>query len=864
MPQKTPGPRMSLDRIGGAISLPVVTVPAVGSIAEERQQRIGALLQLDVAGLRDQALRNASQANRELREGWEMDAPLAYHSRVVRCAVLQAIKRAFAASSDAVRGQNVISGLEQGTGSHRVYAQALPDWRGMCLRLQDRPLFHIARGSIGRLADALVPDDEHGTVIGVLRKLALRHGRASFDAHSGLSYGNLDVRKRTGMLGTCDVNVAAVLAMIRLEGAEDAAFEPPRDPDETPVASTIASLWEHPHFEEFRKAWMADVEGQLRLEGRVHDAAALLAERLKMYAALPGLKQHESALRTHYKIPAMQARALAGNKFHDVDAAVIDTILARLVDERHLPEAERDAFLREAAQLRETSAAPEGFGKRVAAALQRRDMTYDALTLAIDPRSRRPDEASPVSLVRDSIVHGRVNDVVSMHAVCSLAADTSEEADALLSAFADEYKHRPKVGAKRLTTAHLFMVEGALTPADLPPPFTGAVVPEEEGGDQPRVPDGMVPVILQTMWGKTAQVVERWNDFQAPRTVRAAFADLRTKVGAARLLARVEISNKSTMPRILEGTEIPCLPSLRTVVADGDGLLTHDLLFDWYQSRAALNASNGMGHLASALETLSMADATSPSAYATAKTTSTTLADNTRKSITTVIRGQALSPERFASLVRNLQLEGTPTGMYLHALHASPDIGSALNAWMRALVAADNMGLVRTVLDVRHRLLQPPAVAPSPLDRLRAAMERKRHIHALRSAQPPCPDEPALLSVLRQAPGLRAADLLAWTPDIAGTSTTHVAQRPMRRDAVDDDVVEVAESPADAAYAGMLRRLLDEYVPQEFAPYFDDFVQKINLRAVFDYQWKAKQGDGEKVYAVLSTTVRLRLVREMR
>ncbi len=854
MPAKNSAPRADLERIAPQ-SLPIVTVPlADDAAAKAIHAKVGDLLQLNVDGLVDQPKRNADALNRITREGWETGEVLAYHPRVIRCIALQAMQKCFVAASDAVRGQNVLSGLEKGTGSPRTYAQVIPDWREMATKIDDPLVLTTIDASIGRIADALVDAKEKGTVVGVLRQLALRYGRKMFEALTEMKYGNLDKRATSGQLGTFDTNLAAVLAMLK----HDRQYKGEQKPDQPEPA--LAELWEHPWLTQLRAAWMADTEKKLKAERQARGPAELLAERLKMLAAFPGIKQHEGALRQHYKIPARQARMLAGNDMSGLEFTTVATIIDRLVADKIIPVAVGSSFMQDYQALSEAVVeAPASFSQQVLARLaDAPGMSNEDVTLALNPRERRPDEPSPVSLVVDSIRDARVNDAVSMHAVACLAANTLDDADRLAHAFTAEYKSRPKLATKHLSSPHLFMVEGAIVPADLPAPFNTMDIPMED--PHPTIP-GLSEAILRAVWAKSAKTVERWNDYHGPRTVVDAFARLIEKASAARVLQHVPISKKSTVPRILAGEEVPTLTHLRQVLKDGSAVMTDELHIDWYRSAARISRA-AKPPLASAMDILATSRSTSISAY-TEEVAEASKANNARKTAVMLSNSETVSDDRFATLLSSLNIDAAPHGMYLRALRAHATVSDALNAWCQQLADANRMDLVLAALQARDVVSQPAAPEETPLHALRRAMERKAAIQQALTANSDSSSGNPILVVLSAAPGLTEDDLRQWKPDVQRASAAAVSvPRDTAGSVVRERVTE--ESPADAAYERIYERLELEVCPAEYRPYFDAFAEKNRLRVMFDYQWKNKQGNEQQIFATMKTSVSMQISKAMR
>ncbi|HRH93718.1 MAG TPA: hypothetical protein PKV72_04280, partial [Candidatus Peribacteria bacterium] len=507
------------------------------------KQGFAKLLHVDTAGLTEQPLRNAAALNRQVDEAWDGGTIKGFHTRLVRCVAFQTGVADYQSASQVARGQ-ALRQIERGEGANRTYEHLLPEWRLIARSVNHPDVTRIVGECIAAIADELVPENQRGTMVGLLKKICHRFGRPAFEDRTKVKYTTLDRRVASGNLGTFKDNFDAVIAMLRMIEEEErlASGQQPDMEQSEAAEKPLIEYWNHPWIAEFRTLWIAETGKQLGADKLRDGKRVLLCERLKMLAGFAGGHQHEASLRTTFKIPAQAARELAGNNV--IDRAHVVTILEALKAKQVVPADAADEFLGEwDAGVRETATVVEvPLGTRLTGALEGKKMDYHGIALALDIRSRRPDEASPVSLVRDSVGETRVNDAVSMYSVSALARATVAEVDADIQRFMAELRARPKVNGRQFTSAWSFMTQFALRNSDLPPPHDTAEIEQYSARHTGSSNQPLIGAILQTGWRRAAEAVERWNTLHEPATVRDAAIDLHAKVGGRAFLEHVKVS----------------------------------------------------------------------------------------------------------------------------------------------------------------------------------------------------------------------------------------------------------------------------------------------------------------------------------
>lgn len=821
------------------------------------KQGFAKLLHVDTAGLTEQPLRNAAALNRQVDDAWTEGTIKGFHTRLVRCVAFQTGVADYQSASQVARGK-ALRDMERGEGANRTYEHLLPEWRLIARSINNPDVTRIVGECIAAIGDELVPEKQRGTMVGLLKKICHRFGRPLFEQRAKVKYTNLDKRVVSGNLGTFKDNFDAVVAMLRLMEEEERLASTAEQPAETEVQEKpLAEYWDHPWVTEFRTVWMAETGKQLGTDKMRDGKRVLLCERLKMLAAFAGGHQHEASLRTTFKIPAQIARELAGNNV--IDRAHVETILSTLKDKQVVPAAAADAFLDEwDAGVSETAAVVEApLGTRLTGALEKKNMDYHGIALALDIRGRRPDEASPVSLVRDSVGETRVNDAVSMYSVSALARATVAEVDADTRRFMAELRARPKVNGRQFTSAWSFMTQFALRNSDLPSPHDKAEIEQYSTAHTGSSNQPLIGAILQTGWHRATEAVERWNALHEPTTVRNAATDLHAKVGGRAFLENVKVSAKDTLPRIQAGTEVPTLAILRQMVTDGQAITGNALLQDWYIRRAELANGSAPTQTARALDVYSAANANSITALIDGNATTVTgagSADTVRKMALRLTRGEAVTDGSFENVLRMCKIADAknPTGLFFRSLRVAT-LPQALNEYGRRLAEAGCMDVIDLLLRAKLEataLVQPPKTEqPSPLTRLQNAMTRKEGILARRAGGAAEP-QGALLQLLQFAPGLLPAELVAWTPEMA-TATVATATLTQTPDPVPSVVAkktatvtapvvrETVVNPDEALYE-QLTGALYERVPAEYRQFWDNLAAQCNLRGMFDYQTKKR------------------------
>lgn len=488
-------------------------------------------------------------------------------------------------------------------------------------------------------------------------------------------------------------------------------------------------------------------------------------------------------------------------------------------------------------------------------------MDYHAIALALDIRGRRPDEVSPVMLVRDSVGETRVNDTVSMYTVSALARATVAEVDADIQRFMAELRARPKVNGRQFTSAWAFMTQFALRAGDLPKPHDTAKIEQYSTTHTGASNQPLISAILQTGWRRAAEAVERWNALHEPATVRDAATDLHAKVGGTAFVANVKVSTKDTLPRIQAGTEVPTLAILRQMVTDGQAITGNALLQDWYVRRAEL-ANGAPTQTARALDVFAAANANSVTALIDGNATTVTgagSADTVRKMALRLTRGEAVTDGSFENVLRMCKIDAAdnPTGLFFRALRVA-QLPQALNDYGRRLAEAGRMDVIDLLLRAKVEaaaLTQPQKTAElTPLTRLQHAMTRKESILARRAGGAAEP-QGALLQLVQLAPGLLPGELAAWTPEM-GTMPAPVAATTTKSADVPAGttqkaggaavVTQAVETNPDEALYEQVTDTLYERIAPEYRQFWDDLVAQCNLRGMFDYHTKKRNNRNAK------------------